>query len=334
MSSREKLPDRSFNYMRCIIILAIFIFIVTATLFADTVIMKNEEELKGLVVDEYIDRVTLNTVDGEKDILRDEIERIEYDTPEQNFMQLGRQYDAKGWYDKAVFYYKKAMDMNPDYKEAREAYLASHTKMWRQKEKITKKEIDHQSMVMNWRKNRNKNTPFPSKDKQTLLKDTLRISLVEKQGFFEIEDVEPYSSAAKAGVQKGDLLVGIWGKLIRYVNIDEVIDELLGPKYSEVRILIEKEIYVSIDKSDRDLYEEFGIELAFEYEGLVVKDAAGGKKGDLAGLKNGDFVIAIDKNATRYISLDEIAALIRDARNNEKIIFTIRRNINLRREGE
>jgi len=325
-------PYDIFNYMRYIIILVIFIFIVTASLFADTIIMKDREKVKGLVVDEYRDRITLSTVDGEKDVLREDIERIEYDAPEQNFMQLGRQYDAKGWYDKAAFYYKKAMQINPDYKEAREAYLASHAKMWRQEEKMTRKELERQGMAMDWRRNRNIFFSSPPKDKELALRDILGISLTDKEGLFMIEEVKPYSSAAKAGIKKGDLLIGIWGKLIRYTSMEEVLDELLGPKYSEVRVLVEKEILVPADEASEDLYKELGINLSFEYKGLAIKDVTDGQKGDSAGLKEGDFVIAVDKNMTRYLPLDGIIVLINSSENNKGLVFTIRRNVNLRRE--
>ncbi|MBU4311845.1 MAG: PDZ domain-containing protein [Candidatus Omnitrophica bacterium] len=318
--------------MRYIVIVAVFIFIVTASLFADTIIMKNGEKAKGLVVDEYVDRITLSTIDGENDILREDIDRIEYDTPEQNFMQLGRQYDAKGWYDKAAFYYKKAMELNPSYKEAREGYLASHAKMWRHEERRTKKELERQSMVMDWWRNRNKETSPTPKDKELALKNTIGLSLVGEQGLFAIGEVVANSSADKAGIKKRDLLVGIWGKLIRYWSTEEILEELLGPKYSEVRVLIEKEIRVPVDKSSKDLYKDLGISLVFEYEGLVIKDVASGQKGDSLGLKKGDFVIAVDKNMTRYLPLDSIIALINSAGNNEGIVFTVRRNINLRRE--
>ena len=86
--------------MRIIIIFIIIIFLST-TLYADTVILKNRTKVKGLVVDEYVDRIALSTVEGERDVFRKDIDSVEYDTPEQNFMQLGRAYDLKGWYDKA-----------------------------------------------------------------------------------------------------------------------------------------------------------------------------------------------------------------------------------------
>lgn len=319
--------------MRYVAAIIMLIFVTTA-LYADTVIMKDRTRVKGLVVEEYVDRITLSTVDGEKSIFRKDIERVEYDTPEQNFMQLGRAYDAKGWYDKAAFYYKKAMEVNPAYKEAREAYLASHAKMWRQEEKMARKELERRSMAMEWWKHRDKAISSPDKDKAALLKDILGISLMERDGIFTIEEVRPYSSAAKAGIQEGDTLVSIWGKHIRYSNSEEVIDGLLGPKYSEVRVSIEKDISIPINDINGNLYKSMGIFLDFEYEGLVVKDVVSGKIGEIAGLRKGDFVIAIDKNIMRYLPLNSVVALINSAKSNQDIVFTIRRTINLRREGK
>lgn len=316
------------------IFLIIMIVFMASMLFADTIIIKDGKKIKGLVVDEYVDRVTLSTADGERDVFRKDIERIEYDTPEQNFMQLGRAYDAKGWYDKAAFYYKKAMEINPDFKEARESYLASHAKMWRQEERRTRKELKHRNMIMDWWENRNKKAAPEAESKASLLKDTLGISLIEKDGIFQIEDVRPYSSADKAGIEEGDLLVGIWGKLIRYNKMDQVMDELLGPKYSEVRVVIEREIQVVTEGNTKNLYKELGIILGFEYEGLTVKDFISEGKGERLGFKKGDYVTAIDKKDTRYLPLDSVIALINSSKNDSNIVFTVQRKLNLRREGQ
>jgi len=320
--------------MRYLVVILISVFVITGSIFADTIFMKDGKEMKGLVVDEYVDRITLSTVDGEKDVLRSSIDRIEYDEPELNFMQLGRAYDAKGWYDKAAFYYKKAMELNPKHKEAREAYLASHAKMWRQEERMTRKELERQKMTMDWRKKKYKKDSPQVKDKALLLKETLGISLEEIEGTFRIATVSAYSSADKAGIQKGDLLVGIWGRLVRYSNIEGILDELLGPKYSEIRVLIEKEISVKVEEDVEDLYSELGILLGFEYEGLIVKDVFPDEIGEAVGFRKDDFIVAVDKNFTRYLPLDSVVALIKSAKASEDIVFTVRRKVNLRREGK
>lgn len=324
----------NFIYMRYFLIATISIFVTANALYADSVFMKDGREIKGLIIDEYVDRITLSTVDGEKEIFRKDIERIEYDAPEQNFMQLGRAYDAKGWYGRAAFYYKKAMEINPDYSEARDAYLASHAKMWRQEERMTKKELERQGMVMDWWKNRGRESISPSEDKAVLLKDILGISIIEKDGIFIIDEVRSSSTAARAGIQKGDVLAAIWGRHIHYSKIEDVINELLGPKYSEVRVEVERKISIQVESTSANLYKDIGVLLNFEYRGLVVKDVMDGTRGETAGFKKGDFVIAIDKNMARYLPLDSVIALINSAKNSNNITFTIRRTINLRREGE
>lgn len=318
--------------MRIIFIIFIILFSVVNIIYADTVILKDGVKLKGLVVEEYKDRIVLSTVEGEKNIFRKDIEKVEYNTPEQNFMQLGRAYDEKGWYDKASFYYRKAMEVNPDYKEAREAYLATHARIW-QGDKGAKKELDRQIIAMEWWKNRNKKEVFAPKDKADLLKKTLGISLVEKKGIFKIDEVLPDSSAAKANIKNGDFLVGIWGKLISYSKMEDVLDDLLGPKYSEVKVLVEKEINAPVDINNKNLYKELGLLLGFEYEGLIIKNIMRVKTREALDFKKGDFIIAIDKNITRYLPMDRVIALINNTKN-KNIVFTIRRNINLRREGE
>lgn len=319
--------------MRIITLILFCIFSVTAIGYADTVFMNDGDKLKGLIVDEYVDRITLSTVDGEKDIFRKDISRIEYDTPEQNFMQLGRAYEDRGWYDKAAFYYKKAMESSPGYGEAREAYIAAHSKLWRQEEKATHREVERQNVVADWRKNRNRNEIATPRDKDLLLQDTLGISLIEKDGIFSIDKVLPDSSAHNAGIKKEDILAGIWGRLIRYSKMEDIVEELLGPKYSEVRIIIERKIAARINEEGSDIYKTFGLVLGFEYEGLTVKDVIEGSKAQSEGFEKGDLVVTINNNATRYLPLDSVIALINSAESDKEMIFNVRRNINLRRMG-
>lgn len=310
------------------------VFFSAADLFADEVTMKDGTKIKGLVIEEYADRLTVSTVDGERNIFRKDIDRIAYDTPEQNYMQMGREYEAKGQYDKAALYYKKAMQLNPDYKEARDAYISSHAKIWRQEERRTKKELERQKMVMDWRKEKGRLRSTPSRNKTEALKEAIGISLEQKDGMFTITEVKPNSSAYRAGIGKGDVLVGVWGKLVRYTDMGELIDSLLGPKYSEVRVLVEKVIRIPVGENTENLYKELGISLAFEYEGLMIKGIEEGKKADTGGLQKEDLVILIDNVVTRYIPLDSIITFMNSLKNNEYIIFTVRRNVTLRREGE
>jgi C-terminal processing protease CtpA/Prc len=317
--------------LACLFILISFLFSIDSV-FADSIFMKNSNKIKGLVIEEYKDRILLNTVDGEKFILRKDIEKIEYDTLEQNFMQLGRAYDLKSWYDKASFYYKKAMEANPDFKEAREAYLASLEKVWHQDEKAAQKELDRHVTAINWWQNRDKTKVFTSEDKIEVLKKTLGFVLVEENGIFRVAEIIENSAADKNEIKKGDNLVGIWGRLITYSKMSDVLNELLGPNYSEVKIMIERNIDVPAEDNIENLYKELGVLLGFEYEGLKIIDIIFGKKAQRFGFKKGDYLVSIGKNSTRYLPMDQVIMLI----NNQKddvITFAIRRNINLRRQN-
>jgi len=321
------------------IVSIIVFFIVAATpisLYSDTLIMKDKSEIKGLVVDEYVDRITLSTVDGEKVFLRKDIDVIEYDAPEQNFMQLGREYELRGVYDKAAFYYKKASNLNPDYKNARDAFLAIQAKVWKQESEITEKEINRREMIKDWWKDRHKEIFSPAKDKKALLEKSLGISLAEKEASLIIEEVRLFSSAYKAGVREGDVLVSVWGKRTTHRKIEEVMDELIGPKHSEVRISVAKEIRVPIRsiRMHKSFYEGLGVLLAFEHDGLVIQEVKRGKMGERLGFKKGDLVMVIDDKSTRYLALDKIITYLSSAENNNKdIIFNIERSISLLRGG-
>ena len=56
--------------MRILVNILIILFLMATLIYADTVIMKDGKEAKGLIVDEYTDRITLSTVDGERSISR------------------------------------------------------------------------------------------------------------------------------------------------------------------------------------------------------------------------------------------------------------------------
>ncbi|MFH1478526.1 MAG: PDZ domain-containing protein [Candidatus Omnitrophota bacterium] len=302
--------------------------------YADTITLKDNTSIKGLVVEEYKDRVVFSTVDGEKKILRNDIKDIQYDAKEHSYLQLGRLYDERGMYENAAFYYREAMKINPEYKDARMAYIATHDKLLREKDKLVRKEIARRDMVVNWHK-REKITPSTEKDKISLLWDILGFRLVEKKGIFIIDEIKPYSSSSRARLKANDVLVAVWGKMVSFAELDYIVEELKGPKYSEVKIDIEREVTVPIRSKEPNIYQNLGIDLGFEYDGLQIKDIEEGGISESSGLKKGDLIIAIGGYNTRYLPLDDAIDLIdKKSIENNTIDFTVRRNITLRREGD
>ena len=80
-------------------------------LLADTIVLKNNKNLKGLVVESHADRIILSTENGEVPILLKGIKNIQYDSPEQSFMQMGQVYQSEGKYGEALAFYEKAVEL-------------------------------------------------------------------------------------------------------------------------------------------------------------------------------------------------------------------------------
>ena len=122
------------------VFMAVFCLLWAASSLADTVMMKDRERVKGVVVEEYSDRVVISTMDGEKELLKSKIDKIVYDFEEQNLTSLADFYQDRGMYKTAYYYYEQALKVNPDYKKAKEGLNYVHTYV-QQTDRIRK--LDH-----------------------------------------------------------------------------------------------------------------------------------------------------------------------------------------------
>ncbi len=309
--------------MKEIILNLTILFICCSSCFPDTIHMKDGKEEKGLVVEEYIDRVVFSTADGEKEFFKKDIDSIEYDTPEQNLYQIGREYEKRGWYEKAAFYYRRALEINPEYKEARDAFLSSHAILWREEEARAKKELEHRRLVLDWRDKKGStepSLPIPQ-DKNEVLKKNLGIELLTDDGNFIAQKVIDGSSAYNAGIRVGDVLSAIWGRLIRYSTFEDVFNELNIPKFSEIRLTIERDVILE--------GREIGVSFKVRYDGLTITEIRPDSIAEKAGLKEGDIVTYIDKAPTRYMPLETAVELIKSK--TSPFTLRLKRDIMLRR---
>jgi len=64
------------------IALAVFLILFSSSVFADIVIMKDGKRIKGLILDEFKDRIVVSTVEGEKIIMISDIESAIYSSEE------------------------------------------------------------------------------------------------------------------------------------------------------------------------------------------------------------------------------------------------------------
>jgi len=120
------------------------------------------------------------------------------------------------------------------------------------------------------------------------------------------------SSAAEAGLKTGDIIVSVWGKMLKYMQPEDIYATFLGSSVSELKIVIERA--VSVETNKRGLFG--GAErlldgkLMMEFQGLTV--AAVKEPGALAraGVLSGDMITGINEVPTRYMSLDAAYRLI------------------------
>ncbi len=120
---------------------------------ADTVMLKNGKDLKGLVVEEHEDRIFLSTVNGEIPVLRRGILEIEYDDPALNFTQIGRAYEEKQRWPEAMSYYERALELDPNQEEAKKASARVRNLFWAKSAVGPVKEIERrQALYETWGK--------------------------------------------------------------------------------------------------------------------------------------------------------------------------------------
>jgi hypothetical protein len=292
----------------------------TAISAADTIYMKDNKEIKGIVLEDYKDRVLLSTVDGERTLMKSDIRELYFDTEEQNLIKLGEQAREKGDFIKAFVYYDKAFKINPNSKAAKEGIVFLQGYLF--KKDIAKKEEDV-----------NRRNEFEAlgsgpvtirtdeerlKEEIGKLRKTTGITLKSTNGVMVIDSVDLSSPAYDTGIRKGDLLIGIWGRLVGYLSLQEVIQRLLEKTSLETKCTIDRDVFLYAN--------DIGADFKMQFDGLTVEDVKGGSAAEGAGLKQDDIITSISGQSTRYMPIKKAVKLIRRAKYGT-INLTIRREI-------
>lgn len=305
---------------KTISILLLCVFLDISAVFCDTVYLNNGREVKGIVVEEYNDRVVLSTEFGERQIMKDKINRVLYDLPEQNMVAMADKYMEKHDYDRAYYYYEKARGMNPDNKEAIEGVNYLNSYMLRKNSARKAQHVRWRQDVENFRENK----PVSHEPNELRLIRIVGITLqeVKKKGII-VTKVYAGTPAAIAGMKKGDLLSSIWGELTKYLSKDDAVDRLIKPELMEIQIQIDR--YMD---STPDAIQPSQLELTFN--GLILKNISEKTKAYKAGLRDGDLILSINYANIRYTPLNEVMQLIKK----DPTRINIRRDLTIWRKIE
>lgn len=300
---------------------------------ADTILLKNRKEIKGLVVETHADRIILSTEKGEIPILLTGIRDIKYDAPEQNFFKAGKSYEAEHKLGQALAYYEKALEVNPNFEEAKMAALGVRNRFWATSVEGPRNEIEKQQAVYDaWEKGTASAEDAIKKkeiEQTDLVKERLGITLQKTGDWTRIENLDSSKPAFLTGLRRNDRLVSTDGDSLRYMNVETVRKNLLIPRYSNFNLEFDRDYFLKKnDASDR--MKDLGLKLVLRYQGVIIQEIKEGSIADTTGLKVQDLLTHVNGVATRYMPLRKVIGLIEDSKQ-EKIVFTVRRSAMLAR---
>jgi len=312
--------------LKAVLFFSIFSIMAVGPSLCDTVIKIDGSEARGLILEDYTDRIVLSTVDGETVLMKRDIERLIYDEEAQNYLYLARSYQDKNRIKLALEYVDKALEADPGSEEAitMKNYMSSKLLISREDDLFEK--VERRKKIMDLRSGR---LPAAAEiDKKGAEREKLRretgLDISSREGWIVISSVIPPSPAHDAGLEAGDRIVSISGMLIRYWPVERAVRELAGMRYTEINLVIERDIEIKPEGgNEKNASKDLGMKLSMEPDGLTVKSLSEGGLAALSGLKKGDLIISVDGNSTRYLPLPEADKLIYGGEG--KVILTARR---------
>ena len=292
----------------------------TAILNADTVYTKDNKEIKGIIVEEYKDRVLMSTVDGERPIMKSDIKELYFDTEEQNLIKLAEQARDRGDFIKAFVYYDKAFKADPDSKAAKDGIVFLQGYLFKKdmakKEEDVKRRNDFEDRGAGPVTIKTEEEKF--KEDTEKLRSATGVTLKSNGVLTELESVAMGSPTYEAGARKGDVLIAVWGRLVGYLSLQEVIETLLEKTSLETKFTVER----SVDVKAKDT----GADFKMQFDGMTVADVRGASSAGAAGLRSNDVITGINGRSTRYMPLKKALELIEGSKD-DTVKLKFRREI-------
>lgn len=298
---------------------------------ADTIILKDGTKIKGLILEEFKDRIIFSTVDGEKEFMKNALSSAIYDSEEKALLRKGANQFKKGQFIKAYYTYKRAAELNPDLEEARERlyYLKSYldTKLRRDilNDVASKKERDEQS---------------PGKTLVQMVEEELGLVLEEGERYVFIKEIKENSLLGKAlEIKPYDRIVSVRGEMTAYMGINEVAEILLIP--GEIRVTIERDISLKLnpvtslfDKIPFNKYKQIlSAELSLKKYGVMFQNLKERGIARAAGIRENDLLFRMNGLNIRYVPLARVVETIENNQARE-IDLIIRRDVTLWKKGK
>ncbi len=288
--------------LKNLILIAYLVLQFQFTTTADTICLKDGSEVKGIVVENYHQSIVLSTIYGEKNFDKSDVKDILYDRKEQNLIKLGDYYQKNGNPAKAYTYYKRAYELNPDYKEAKDKFIYMRSTFLRNPEKQFKGDMARkQALFKESGKLYNPEVEEKIATEEERFHKATGLILSSYKGMPKIVRIIPSSPAAESGVEEGDIIVSIWGRLTGYLSLDVIMEMILDSSSPEVALSIKKSIIITAPHRRTRSLDDIGLLLKMQEDGLTVAALRSTSQAARSGLIDGDIITHINGVSTRYM---------------------------------
>ncbi|MBN1794757.1 MAG: PDZ domain-containing protein [Candidatus Omnitrophica bacterium] len=279
---------------------------------ADTVYLKEGSSQKGVILEETQKSVIMSTAEGEKEFFFDGVTDIEYDQPEKNLFHTGLQLERQGNRAKAIDLYQQAITVNSQFTKAKDRIVYLRSLARYEQEHLSQKKIDQkEGALQRWNVEPLEKSLYdlPQEEKNTILHRQLGIE-IEQDGLFPVVKntlrlPRPFHNT----FQTGDRIVEIWGESARYEGLDAVIDKLIGPRFSQIKLVIERTL--RIERQDARFatapLKALGVTLQQEPSGIEIVSLKKGSLAEKSGVLKHDYLVGVNGATVRYMSLSQVA---------------------------
>ncbi|MFH1867441.1 MAG: PDZ domain-containing protein [Candidatus Omnitrophota bacterium] len=301
---------------------------------ADTIQLKDNTVEKGIVVENYHDRLILSTIDGEKEVKKRDIKDLEYDRLEQNLVAMGDLSYQKDNIIKAFEYYEKAYYINPDYKEAKDKFLHMRSVLQKRPEEKIKSDVDRRRSIFmkSGRLYEPQDTAKISKTLEWQFRKAVGLVLEPDNYMPKVTMVVAASAGDKAGFMKGDIIYSVWGRLTGYFSLENIISMILESPSREVAFTARRKILIAAGNSEASAIDELGFSLGIKEDGLYVSEVKERSLAAKSGLYVNDIVTDINSENTRYMPLKDAVTFVNRSAKAGKVELCILRDIVLWKE--
>lgn len=292
--------------------------------------MRDRRRIKGLVVDEYADRIIVSTGDGEKTLMKSDVQSVLYSSEEDSLMRKAFGYLDRGRPVEAYNMFGNVLEISPDNDRARDMRIYIRGSM----ESAIRENFSGTML-----REKAGHAGIRSTGAGSQAGKTLGFHLEKGEKNVIVRDVKKDLALYSAGdLEPGDRIVKVGGIFTAFMDPEEVYGLLLAK--TEVNLTLERTVFPEIPYRRGILGGLFsgryrnmlGAALKLYRQGITVEDLVRGGTFCLAGIREGDLVWSIDGKSTRYMPVSEAVDVI--SRNRGRTIeIVVRRNMTLWRKA-